>query len=649
MTVFLQFIQKLLFSKKPESHNSFAIISWIVLILILLPFLFFASYAQPWGDDFQYSSGAINKGIFETLREYYTLGNGRYFSTLVNIINPLLLRSIDLMRLELALVIFLSFHSILFFISTITEKALAFHHRMFAATLLFFIFYYKMPILSEGSYWLASVATHNLGSIFVLYFLSFAIRYKRQPILKKNYINILFLIICGAGATGCNEISMASSIMIMFSFAFIELFFLKKRSYKTLFILLIVIVGTTIVVIAPGNYSRMNLNVSFFEGRQIADFQFSLTSSLVTAWDFILQWTNILFLLTAVIATPLIIYVLKNSKRSIFKLNPIISLVWSFLFVAACLFPLFWAFGEAGPRRALNVTYFTIIMLFFFNLVVLLNYFKHKLPEFHFKTVFIAIILLPVLLHTLNSNNNLKAVYNCIQTGEAKEFKKERQAYYDKIAAHTSKVATCYLTPLVTKPSLLYLTDLSANPECWWNVVFARYFNINEVSLSTAPPDTMAFLFDFEEEEATPKYNYSRKKGKSFRGMYASYIPKKFYNGITFKKMFGNITQERINKINFHCYYLTKDTACFKLCFSVKNNDNKELFADNYIYTKTTDSAETWRESYISYNFDSTPYSTEDFILITIENQHDREIYFDDIYFDFSDSAFQYLPIQNVE
>jgi hypothetical protein len=55
-------------------------------------------------------------------------------------------------------------------------------------------------------------------------------------------------------------------------------------------------------------------------------------------------------------------------------------------------------------------------------------------------------------------------------------------------ACRDAAAPTCAIAAIHTKPASFFVLDVSANPQDWVNVAYARYFRLAEVRLSAADP-----------------------------------------------------------------------------------------------------------------------------------------------------------------
>lgn len=72
-------------------------------------------------------------------------------------------------------------------------------------------------------------------------------------------------------------------------------------------------------------------------------------------------------------------------------------------------------------------------------------------------------------------SNNIYNSYDDIVSGKAQKYKEEVRERYEII--QKSKEDTIYLSPIQTKPLIIYHSDLSHDPKHFYNASMAEYFN----------------------------------------------------------------------------------------------------------------------------------------------------------------------------
>src|SRR5690606_15569640 len=119
----------------------------LVALLLLIPFIFISHYNNPSSDDYRFVFYTSTLGLWEAQVHWYLTWVGRYFSTFLLSLHPLLIKSTLLYKVVPIILIFLSVHSIYRFINTLIKT------KIIALLLaLYILFYYltSMPSLVQG-------------------------------------------------------------------------------------------------------------------------------------------------------------------------------------------------------------------------------------------------------------------------------------------------------------------------------------------------------------------------------------------------------------------------------------------------------------------------------------------------------------------
>jgi len=337
---------------------------WFGIIsgLIILPFLFVAFFNYPSADDFVFAYKVKSMGFFQAQYDWYVHWTGRFFSTFILSLHPLVFNSNLLYKLYAITLILLTLHAIYRFVKLIFNNKPT-YVVLFFTCLLTGVYLNNMPILVQGIYWMPGAITYQLANILLLHFFVNIINDNKNINRWKYYIlNAIFIIaICGS-----NETSMVVVFVGLILFLFYKFIINKIISKKLMFFISIVIVCSTIVLVAPGNFIRNNsfnevdlmllVNIilqSFYEGIQ-------LFISWWLSWEiFILSFLFIVIKNQSIIKIPQI-----RKTRWLVVVFVIISL---FLMIAASVSLSLWYGGELLPR-ALNVSYWIFLIGWIFLL-----------------------------------------------------------------------------------------------------------------------------------------------------------------------------------------------------------------------------------------------------------------------------------------
>jgi hypothetical protein len=465
-------------------------------LLAILPFLCLSAFTIPSADDIFYHNYGLNKSLLEFLIHHYNTWTGRYFSNLLMAINPYSLTSqlsyYPLMTYGVQILFFLA--SFLFLkvliislslnlvdplVTTKTAKVEKIKLRTLTRLIYLLwiaLFFHKMPRPTDSLYWFAGSSSHLVAMSFCLFASGLYLSSFKQNYLVQMFyyflISLLTICICGS-----NETLMLQWIFLIF-FAFIyERVVLNRLNLKLIFPFLISIICFAIVFLAPGNKIRAenlqgghDLLLLVFKplGLIVETCVRYLSVNLV-----ILLFWSLPFLSRIFILIPAFL----KEKRSIYLF---VSLWFGFFFLT--FVPSVWTMGGLPPRRVLNNTYLIILFLSFFILLLKINswtflfrfkhswdkYFPMKLQKIAFLVSFLLLfnhyeawkdlIHIPRFLSSLNERNELVL---------------------------QSKGQDLVLKPFSYFPTTFFYEDITTDPTNYRNVVFAEFYKLKSVKLST--------------------------------------------------------------------------------------------------------------------------------------------------------------------
>ena len=155
-----------------NSHLTFKIIIIFMLIALLTPFIINCFFAYPQTDDFCYSAIARNLGFIKTQYHVYKTWSGRFTSTALLSINPLVYGSLIWYKLVFAFLLLAQIASILLMTCAITKKTLSWQDKFIFVLMLLIAYLNRMDDVRSGLYWMAGVITYQsccnfIGSIYL--------------------------------------------------------------------------------------------------------------------------------------------------------------------------------------------------------------------------------------------------------------------------------------------------------------------------------------------------------------------------------------------------------------------------------------------------------------------------------------------------
>lgn len=454
--------------------NSKNIISVIVLLMVLVPFIYISRYTNPVADDFSYAHSGKVLDLKTNIVNEYVNWSGRYMANVLQFCNPVSFDFYTGYKLFPGIIILLLITSIFLFLKTIIGKSLKINVILQISILLLLLYIYQMPIISEGIYWYAGSIVYQTGNILTLIYLALMYMFFNQRyILKSKLLHVAVIIIVLFLLIGFNEIH----IIMVFSFTLVLLFVGLRQSFSDKYyivgFLVVAIIFSLIVFLSPGRFAREGL---FIDNHNIIK---SFLYSVAQTARFFLEWIS---------SAPLWIlsglYYFVNRELSeknklfsaSFYLKPWLSILLLLYVIFAAAFPPYWATGILGQHRTMNVAYFIFIILWFVNLTVWFNKYKDIIPVGIKLSPTIKYLAIIIVLCSFLMSKNGYSVMTDLLSGRAKDFDAQMTERY--IAFDTDK-DTIYLNPLKDPPKSLFVLDIRENPEHWINRCYAIYFDSN--------------------------------------------------------------------------------------------------------------------------------------------------------------------------
>jgi hypothetical protein len=461
-----------LFLSKMERINKNHILLFI-LILAILPYCYLCFFANPSADDFSLSAQAQQNNFLELIYHKYQVRNGRYVSSSLSYLNPIVFNSFSGYKLMSLLLITSVFLSQYFFINQLlnqTSKTL----KVSFSFVLLLLFFQNMPIISEGIYWFTGGVIYLAGTSMFLFYIGFLIKVLRNKLngFWQFVLTLLLFFSCGF-----NEVL---TLLIIFGLGVLSVLAFKHNySFKKVVLLQFgfACLFAAVLIFSPGNSIRGN---SYLESNQ---FFYSMIYSTMQVGRFTLLWIISIPLLAASI-----LYVDFNKKmvvennffKNSFYINRWTSIFLLFAIVFICVFPAYWATGMLGQHRTLNVAYFFFLIMWFVNLTVWFNYYNVVLKRaLKWKTYLVCLLLVGICF-TGNGYNTLHAIF----TGSANSFNKQNQQRFKKLSkTKTYNQKQLILKPIQSKPLCLFTSDITSDPKDWRNQAYNMYFRLDSVEI----------------------------------------------------------------------------------------------------------------------------------------------------------------------
>lgn len=446
---------------------------------MILPFLILSFFNHPSAEDFFFWTRVERVGFINALFNLYKHWSGRFFSHSELLINPLIFRSFFGYKVFTLILMLLFFYVLFLLISEFTKSDISLKQRLLLSISIFFLYCFGMPTTSEGFYWLISVPVYHNAIIFTMIFFISYNRLRKSEKLSSKIIYTAISCFSVIAIAGSNEVAMSTMILILALIAAVNLYEEKKIHWSLLLIIVCIGIASYIDITAPGTEVRGNS----FLGKH--KFMYSVT------WSFTVLMKNLAsyifttpLLPVTLILLPVLFKLIKNEENNtnIFFILPFISLILSILLLYSNIFTSVWSTGNTPYKRTLNLIYFEFLILWFYNVIVLLIYLnkKYKFNE-AFVPKFLYLIALIALAFFLIKNNNVKTAYSDLFRGTASNFDFEMNERYKYIQQSNSD--TCEVDSLKIYPKTIFAHEITSDPDIPYNQWYARYFNKKAIIL----------------------------------------------------------------------------------------------------------------------------------------------------------------------
>lgn len=446
--------------------------TWLFAAL-LLHYLVLCFFAHPIADDLTYSYKTMAWGYWHTQQYEFLNWNGRYFSNLILLANPMVWGSLMGYRAAAFILILLIPITFYFTLSTFNFNK---QERLLGALALTALFLCTMPDIAEGIYWYTGAMTYVLASLLTLVYISLVSLYLQQRFILNRYLHGIKCIILLFIIAGFNEVN---TLLLIAGHLLVLLFIWKDKKLRTtLFVFnALAILFSLLMILAPGNAVRS----SFFTNNH--NIIHSLYMSCLQVVRFFCMWV---FFPPMLLAGMLFISIGHRlyMQSSLFKQLADIKLWQAFtllcLIIFLSVFPAYWGTGILGQHRTLNTACFFFIPVWLLFVFILSKHIRalrqlNAMPEryqHYFIILFIACILV--------SGNSGKALIE-LGSGDISDYSTQVAERENKLS-HT-KEKTISLPAIAFHPSCLFVLDISPDPSDGVNKSYAVYYKLNTVKM----------------------------------------------------------------------------------------------------------------------------------------------------------------------
>ena len=502
----------LLFTDKKIPYNYLTI---LFCIAALSPFIYLSFFTFPTPEEIQISANAAQSGL-KYLNLTYNGKDGRVFTSFLYIISPLSWHSIlgyRLMLLALMISLWGSFH---FFLNTVFTQTIHKNKILLWSLLLIVLFTCLMPSVASGYYWLFAGITYIVPLILLLILLSILVRNgdNKLPVYKVFIICIFIIMICGSHEMYIPLITFILFLLMIFSF-----FCHSRNKWYFLGFFILSIAIAYLVIKAPGHTGRIQINHTgrkllnlFGSGNVLRALSFSVQSVLESFYRYIIL--NPVILLLSILSFQ-VFYKLKPETgwaKKLLNIKPLWSISGFIIFMVLPVMPFFIVAENAYlyMDRLFNIICFILILFWFFNLLVIVAYFKkYKLFRRFFEIInrssaailFRWMIIIFFITYIFYPKNNIFTAYNDIFSGRASDYRRQMELRFATMSRPLNNIynkhSLLIVEPVSVKPASIHYQDFDITG---FNNMFregvADYFHVNEVRYctDTIPYHSPAFM-----------------------------------------------------------------------------------------------------------------------------------------------------------
>lgn len=442
------------------------IIIILALLLLILPFIFLSIYNNPSSDDFSDTAFVRKYGFLASQIKWYNEYTGRFISTGLLSIYPLLGNWFIWYKVFPIFIFVLLYLGFFYFTHSAFGKTLMPIKITLISLILFCFYVYQIPNICQAFYWVPASLAYQLPNAAMLFLFSWIVS-KSTISYFRFFIICLFLIVI----VGSNEIHMIFLVILIGSLNLRHLIKYKKINFKYFILGMVTLLCSLIVVLAPGNSHRAiiyNHNLEFINSLNTS---FKYCNQSITKW---LPLLILMFFVIAIFGKKLFVKFNNSKLIYIININPLLVLLATYVLTLTAFFPSLY-FGGYLPARVFNLAH----LVFFFGWIgFILSMIKYIIiyeKRVNFTSKYLKIIIISVVIFFLSYPNNYRNAYSDLMRGRAYKYNVEYKKRITSIELCSSD--TCYVNKITNKPvTLFYADDLMPN-QAACDGCMASYFN----------------------------------------------------------------------------------------------------------------------------------------------------------------------------
>ena len=488
------------------------------LLVLIFPFFALLFYVHPQGDDFFFAAKVNEMGVWAFVKDMYFHWSGRYASMFIGAFDPVIYKSLLLLRIELGAFFVLNIFSVFLLFKSILKPTVSIRSILLYTLAFYVVLLNTIPDIFEFLYWFPSVTAYQFGLSLLLIFIANIFFKKKKRISKTQYFifnSLIVILIVGLLELFIIPIGLALLISIYQEFK-------NQKSIKTnLSLAFIALAFSVLMVIGPGNYERVIVE--------------NPTGVIV---GFYLAVKSLIYLLGYLYQNPT--FVLGNilfmgfgykliSKYSYINFTiPRIHPIWSLLFTISTTYLIFLpstlALTSLPAGRIFDLAAFIFSLLWLYSLLNFQTYYREKysfkISKFY-QSLIASLMLMFVFSGIFITNpyefaqkkkgsvliyGNILNAYNTLFF-KAEAFDKDMiERYKNFRRAEESNKKTLLVKPLEHHPEMLIFVDITdiQSPGTWIFNWEAKYYGMDSICIEKSNTIIQEDLFNENSQNATP-------------------------------------------------------------------------------------------------------------------------------------------------
>jgi hypothetical protein len=283
---------------------------------------------------------------------------------------------------------------------------------------------------------------------------------------------------------GSNEMALLMTLSVFLLLGVAAWQHSKEHAPFIIIIFVAALVGALVVVLAPGNFVRMDTHARHSEFKWSVMYTTYLTVFFFIRWGSMLLVASVLFVVLWGRAVAE-----KSAGAALLKVDARFSILLylATLFIMEFLFT--WATSDKAAERVENVIYFYFLFGWFFNLQLVVKQYPSLFRKIALPASAALVVLVLLMIFQFRINGNVATAYLDLLSGKAAVYGKEMGARFRYLSSSDCEV--CTVPPLSAIPQTIIFKDLAphrSHQDYWINVGYAAYWRKEEVNLLRQNP-----------------------------------------------------------------------------------------------------------------------------------------------------------------